>query len=128
MANKLKIEFLLFEPIERYEDIKIIDGEEEGEYQFITTVKKAKQCLDTTEHYISKLKEMFQILKDDLSNEFEFIYEGENDFNVYMNQYDYESWSSAVKRIAVKLSKDGEPDPYDNSYLANYPKTNVPYE
>ena len=45
-----------------------------------------------------------------------------------MNQYDYESWSSAVKRIAVKLSKDGEPDPYDNSYLANYPKTNVPYE
>lgn len=95
------------------EDLRVSEKTEDGEtytqYAYITTVERAKKCLDSLGYTTAQAKESFERSKQE---EIEFLDEyhkkGYGDYNskILKRYFSFENWCKAAQKYALLLSQD----------------------
>lgn len=73
------------------------------EYQYITTVKKAKEILDATGYTLTRLERKFSEMLE--IKEFEELFDEES--KITKKNYTYKNWLKAIKNISIMLENEG---------------------
>lgn len=124
IKNWLSPLLLIFSPEDRFVDEYMEDDEKRFSYQYRTTVKLAKQCLDVTGHRISILEAKFQSIKEEMDITFKYGFE-ENPQKAF-DEFTFSGWVEAVHKAALKLADEGYPwNDKDNAWFNHVSKDNV---
>lgn len=99
----------IFSPDDRRIREQIKYGRSCTQYAYVTTVERAKKCLDCMGYTIEAANEVFEISKQQIIDHFEsYFIEESDDLNREMlkREYSFHQWRKAAERYALKLAQE----------------------